>query len=165
MIIVADKLSEIALRERDVTSADLFGRSAFNRYYYASYLLTRSLLTEFDSTWARTPHSNIPSLLRDTIRKRLRTALLNQAGKLISWRDAKEMRAELNAAVEDLASVLTVAYLVRCIADYEPDIKASRNGPALELCNHTIHEASGWPRRAIAHTRTIRRIWRTLAIS
>jgi len=42
-----------ALAERAVTAqvldeADVFGRSAFNRYYYATYLITRALLRELN---------------------------------------------------------------------------------------------------------------------
>lgn len=75
------------------------------------------------------------------------------------------MAAELNVAIQDLASLLSIAYLIRCVADYEPAVKAQKVGATMELQNHTLHEASGWPKRASVHTKTIRKIWRTLAIS
>jgi hypothetical protein len=60
MIVVAKRLSEIALNEVSETDADAFGRSAFNRYYYASYLITRDMLRQLDPSWTRTGHSKIP---------------------------------------------------------------------------------------------------------
>ncbi len=165
MKIVADHLvAESASRSIEAES-DLFGRSAFNRFYYASYLETRTLLGELDASWARTPHKNIPPLLKDTVQTAVKAELRKQNGKLISPHEAKTMAKELNVAINDLASLLTVAYLIRCVADYEPTIKTKKNGSTLELQNHTLHEASGWPQRAAAHTKTIRKIWRTLAIT
>ena len=162
---VGDHLATEATTRGAADECDLFGRSAFNRYYYASYLETRNLLGELDVSWLGTPHKNIPPLLTETVKKAVKAELRNQAGKLISTHEAKTMAAELNVAIHDLASLLTVAYLIRCVADYEPDVKTKMNGPTLELQNHTLHEASGWPKRAVAHTKTIRKIWRTLAIT
>ena len=158
---VADKLYQIALEDFDILHFDRFGRSAFNRYYYAAYLETRTLLAELDSSWARTSHANVPPLLR-AIKKQYADELKKQSGKLISTHDAKIMRADLNLATEELASLLATAYEIRGLADYEPDIKITRNGSILELQKHTIHEASSWPRRTSIHTKTIRKIWNAL---
>ena len=37
MQIVGDELQRLALAERDPINFDLLGRSAFNRYYYATF--------------------------------------------------------------------------------------------------------------------------------
>lgn len=44
---VADHLSQIA-KSRHADEADAFGRTAFNRYYYAAFLSTRELLMQIE---------------------------------------------------------------------------------------------------------------------
>ena len=41
---VGSELERLALINTDPNSADLLGRSAFNRYYYAAFLITRETL-------------------------------------------------------------------------------------------------------------------------
>jgi hypothetical protein len=164
MIVVANKLSELAL-QRNNTDFDVFGRSAFNRYYYASYLITREMLGQLEPAWARTPHKGIPDLLNQTIAKKIRNAAQQQSGKLISMHDAKQIRIDANVSVGDLATLLTSAYTVRCIADYDPDQRIHIANSSFTLFSHTNHEASQWPKRATIHSKTILRIWRNLAIT
>src|ERR1051325_902919 len=113
MIVVAQRLSDIALNERDPIHFDLFGRSAFNRFYYASYLITRDMLWRCDPTWAWTPHQEIPNLLKDCILKRIRKPIRNQSGKLISRHEGKLMAHGATAAIVPLAGLLASAYTVR----------------------------------------------------
>lgn len=164
MIVVANKLSEIALEGNNAHS-DVFGRSAFNRYYYASYLIARGMLGQLDQKWARTSHKAIPDLLKQTVARKIRNAVQQQSGKLITMRKAKQMRIDANNAVGALASLLTSAYAVRCIADYDPNHRIQIENSTFSLFSHSNHEASGWPKRAEIHCKTILRIWGSLAIS
>ena len=52
MKIVGEKLERWALEQKAVDEKDLFGRSAFNRYYYAVFLLTREMLGKEQCTRA-----------------------------------------------------------------------------------------------------------------
>jgi hypothetical protein len=91
---VADHLSKAA-RNAGGGEADAFGRSAFNRYYYAAFLSTRELLATIERSWKGVPHSNIPDLLENDLRtrfqremKRLQDKHLISEGKAAcSWRD------------------------------------------------------------------------------
>ena len=67
---VADHLSKAA-RTTVGGEADAFGRSAFNRYYYAAFLSTRELLSMIERSWSGVPHSNIPALLENDLRATL----------------------------------------------------------------------------------------------
>ena len=58
MKIVGEQLESWALDRKVETERDLFGRSAFNRYYYAVFLLTREMLGEFKASWKKTMHAN-----------------------------------------------------------------------------------------------------------
>ena len=165
MIVVAEKLSEIALNERDQDNFDLFGRSAFNRFYYASYLITRDMLGQCNPVWAKTSHKEIPNLLNDCVAKRIKEAIRNQAGKLISHHDGKLMAQEATAAIVPLAQLLTSAYAVRCVADYEPGQRIQPAQKSFELIGHSNHAANAWPKRTTTYTRTILKIWKRLGLS
>jgi hypothetical protein len=133
MIVVAERLSAIALAEPVEDHADLYGRSAFNRYYYASYLITRDMLRQLDRSWTRTGHSNIPSLLTETVIKKAREELRRQQklGGLGSGESAS-MRHDAHTAATKLPDLLKHASEVRRIADYEteqvPDHSPRLNG-------------------------------------
>ncbi len=70
MQIVGDELQRLALAERDPINFDLLGRSAFNRYYYATFLTTRKTLAMMQSNWKGTPHAEIPNLLKTNLKKK-----------------------------------------------------------------------------------------------
>lgn len=76
MKIVGEKLSDWAVAEKDDGHVDLFGRSAFNRYYYSTFLITRELLRSLDPKWGTAAHKNIPEILRDSLKKKLSTSWL-----------------------------------------------------------------------------------------
>lgn len=58
---VGSELERLALSDADPNNADLLGRSAFNRYYYAAFLITRETLGYMQPNWKGTQHANIQS--------------------------------------------------------------------------------------------------------
>ena len=166
MEVVAERLEKIAIEERDENHEDSFGRSAFNRYYYASYLITRDMLRKLNPLWTRTGHSKIPSLLRDTIIKKIDVELRRQQ-KLggLGLTNSKSTLNQARKAAEELSNLLKDAYEVRCVADYEPEQKIFRDGAVLKLGEQTIGTARNWPHRASIHTKTLIKIWRGLGLS
>jgi hypothetical protein len=166
MIVVAERLSEIALAEPIEEHADSFGRSAFNRYYYASYLIIRDMLRQLDRSWTRTGHSEIPKLLAGEVIKRVRNELHRQEkARLLGSGKAKSILKEANTATAELSNLLKNAYVVRCVADYEPEEKIFCDGRVIKLGEHTIGAARNWPSRASIHTKTLIKIWRQLGLS
>ena len=166
MIVVAERLSEIALAEPVEEYADSYGRSAFNRYYYATYLIARDMLRQLNPSWTRTGHSEIPNLLTGavitTVRKELRRQ--HKLGGLGAGESAS-MGRDANTSVADLSNLLKIAYEVRRVADYEPEQRILRNGRVIKLGEQTIEAARNWPRRASAYTKSLIKIWRQLALS
>lgn len=145
--IVAKHLSDTA-RIKAGEEADAFGRTAFNRYYYAAFLSTRELLLQIDSSWAHAPHRNIPDLLERDLVKRLRTALKAlQAKGLVTEGKAKRLINQTHAAGGDMASILRIAYKVRITADYIPEEKVHFEPGTFRLATHTESEAREWLRR------------------
>lgn len=142
--LVADHLSHTA-KAKLADEADAFGRTAFNRYYYAAYLSTRDLLIQIDRSWARSAHGNIPEILETDLIKRLRAVLKPlQAKGLVAEGKAKSLISQAGAAGGEMASILRMAYKVRVAADYMPDEKVVFESATFRLASHTESEAKQW---------------------
>ena len=64
---VALELQRTAINRRgQIDDFDQFGRSAFNRYYYAVFLIVRDLMLEFNPRWSGS-HASIPGMLRASV--------------------------------------------------------------------------------------------------
>jgi len=144
---VAEHLS---LQARALTGddADAFGRSAFNRYYYATYLSVRELLASLDSSWETQPHSAIPNLLETTVMRLVRDQAkrMSKSG-LLTEAKQHSLAKQAGRASSDIASVLRVAYGVRVVADYRPDQRVGFQHAEFRLAEHSQTEARKWKMR------------------
>jgi|SRR5580658_224368 hypothetical protein len=142
----------------DSRDFDLFGRSSFNRYYYAVYLEVRSMLGGLNSTWATVAHKSIPDLLTGQVLARIRQ-LKARATRLRDNR-ATDICRRGAASARELATLMKGANAVRVAADYHPEIAVvldDRGRFQLNLMSVTI--AHEWTERAREHGRRIRRAW------
>ncbi|HVC59305.1 MAG TPA: hypothetical protein VND19_02930 [Acetobacteraceae bacterium] len=137
---------------------DLFGRSSFNRYYYAVYLHVRSLLGDLNGTWATAQHASIPELLTGQVlvkikRQRLRAVRLGDNETVqICHRAASSANA--------LANLMREAYAVRVAADYHPDIPVVPDKrDRFRLNQVSVTTAHNWLARARQHGQAIERAW------
>ena len=158
MKIVGDQLAAWALAQTEDHKKDLFGRSAFNRYYYAAFLSTRQMLGEFKTEWERTAHRNIPDLLKGKLKKKLTSAID------LSRPEGIKVRDEHNSSVTALAVLLEQAYQVRISADYEPEVRIQQTNQAISLSGHTLTSAEEWPGRAASYCEAIRRAWKVAGL-
>lgn len=140
--------------------ADAFGRSAFNRHYYATFLTVRELLVTIDIAWAKTPHAEIPDRVEKNLVARIKEATKRQirSGALVAGRGGAIVGQSISAATE-IASVLKSAYTVRVAADYEPSHKVVFGAAGFELDSCSIGEACSW------YGRVEREKWKLIAIS
>jgi uncharacterized protein (UPF0332 family) len=166
MQIVADELAERARIEPNDENADAFGRSAFNRYYYAAFLIVREMLRTTDPEWAKTGHKSIPELLNGKLADKVRReiAKLSRAG-IKSLPDASALRRQLNEAVSALSSLLSEGYRLRKVADYQPEVKVKRNSATITLENGSLDSARSWPKNANIYSKQILKVWKQLGIS
>lgn len=124
--------------------ADAFGRSAFNRYYYAAYLSVRDLLKQINPKW-KAQHSGIPDLLEDAVINLIRKEAAKQMkSSLISRSDKSRMTSQAATAASELANVLRTAYAVRVTSDYEPEQLLIFDKGTFSLLNRTEGEARSW---------------------
>jgi len=143
---VAEEMARIALAARTASKADVFGRSAFNRYYYAAFLIVRQMLASMDPKWAGWAHSNIPEQLQGVVLRRVKGAVRKQVQEgLLLQGEGRRLQSQAANAVSRLADLLSHSYSVRCKADYAPEETAEREGAELRLAACTLTAARKWP--------------------
>lgn len=161
MEVVAGFLTTTALSRSAGEGNDLFGRSAFNRYYYASFLVVRESLAEMNDAWKGLKHKAYPEVLTGQVVNRLKS------GKraAIRARDRELVRlcsAAIDAA-KDLASVMQEGYAIRVVADYEPRSKVSFSGSAdFSLNSISVAQAKKWAPKSKVLVGRISLAWRQL---
>jgi len=151
LLSVAEHLAQQAkLRPPDI--ADAYGRTAFNRYYYAAFLSTRELLIHVERSWSQPRHNNIPTLLKKTLVERLRTDVnrLRTKGVFTDGKAKSVLNKAISSATE-MASILETAYIARVTADYEPEQKVVFEASTFRLATYTEAEARHWPTRINRH--------------
>lgn len=144
--------------------ADAFGRSAFNRYYYAAYLEVRDLLIRFDPGWD-VSHSDAPTLVEKTLVEMIRRELKRQQkSSVISHTESQRISSGVALAGSAIAEVLRVAYKVRVISDYRPEEHVSFDDATFHLDSHTEGEARAWLSVVEAHKGRILRFGKELGL-
>ena len=71
----------------------------------------------------------------------------------------------LNGATSELSNLLTEAYDLRVVADYEPEVPISIDNKVLLLRNYKLNTAREWPGKASACCKTIRKVWRDAGLA
>ena len=163
MKIVGERLESWALDLNESHEKDLFGRSAFNRYYYSVFLLTREMLGDFDARWKGTQHACIPKLLRGKVKEKVKNRL--RRDRRMSKSKKSQILDQHGISLRDLASLLEEAYQVRIIADYEPEISIQQDKNVIWLYNCKLTTAKGWPNRASAYCKAIRKVWEDVGLA
>jgi len=165
MQIVGDKLAEIARSSSNKVEIDLFGRSAFNRYYYSAFLTVRTALRRIDSKWETPNHSDVPAMLKGKVLKKLKDEIKKSVDKhLIHAGEGNRMCVTGNSAINALNIMLIEAREVRRIADYDPEISLGDTGGSLKLGGTKLSAAAYWESQAEIHVRTLLRIYEDLGI-
>ena len=166
MQIVAETLEGLAIKDKDASHSDLYGRSAFNRYYYASFLITRETISEMKSNWKGTAHAEIPNLLVKGLRKPAAAAIRTQVkAGLIDHGDKSRILGELNSTGQELAQLLREAYDARIAADYEPELKIHKDGDIITLKSYSLSSAKNWPRRTRQLCSRLLRSWKEIGLA
>lgn len=165
MRIVGDKLENWANKAKSTDEKNLFGRSAFNRYYYSAYLITREMLGEFDEGWKYMSHKSIPGLLTGKVRDKAKRQIKNAFNsKLISYGECSRMQTSINEATSNLANLLKLAYDIRCVADYQPEKVIVINKKSLSLENYKLSSAPSWTNQVNRDCGVIKKLWKDLGI-
>jgi hypothetical protein len=157
---VGEHLRVHSVKQTDSNLMDLFGRSAFNRFYYAAFLITRDMLGDLDPKWKKLKHSTLPVILEKSLKPIvLRRVNKNvQSGIMSEGEKSKQLRI-LKVATGELSNLLKEAYALRCIADYQPELRVSRNRDVLTLEDKKLTTAKTWPDKSSACCKSIRKVF------
>lgn len=163
MQVVGERLSEIAMSIRGTSPDDcLFARSAFNRYYYATFLASRQLLADTIGTKGL-PHKTLPEYLIGTFAKTIKRQIeVEFKSGVLSNTDRARMLGSLKHNTALLQNLLVTAYGVRVLADYAPETPVEIEQNTYSLGAATLSAASNWASRAQMHCKNLHKIWRDL---
>lgn len=161
MEIVGQHLQAHALTLVAGQDRDYFGRSAFNRFYYATFLSVRAELNALLPGWPNN-HASIPDYLQGAVCKEFK------AGRMRAQRAGDTELANLclraRSAALDLASLMRESYGVRVTADYNPDIPVAFGSEDFKLSTIPVNQAKAWPHKARAFALTISNAWKQLNV-
>jgi len=163
MKLVGEQLEKWALSRKISNEKDLFGRSAFNRYYYSAYLVTREMLGEFKDDWKFCSHKSIPDLLEGEVKSKVKREIKKSLKSgLIKIGEYSRIHTNITKATNDLANLLRQAYDIRCVADYEPEKEITMNKKIIYLEHYKLSSAPGWTHQAHTYCNVIKKIWKEL---
>jgi hypothetical protein len=165
MRLVGDHLAVEAKTRGLVDERDLFGRSAFNRYYYSAFLSVRAVLKKIDPSWATPSHQSVPEVLKGEVLKRIKKEIqTSQKAGLLSHSQGLQYYSAASAAANELSNLLVSARETRRVADYEPETKLLDNGQVLKLGKYSLEAAKSWEDRVKAQSGTILKIYAQLGL-
>lgn len=161
MEVVAHFLQLQAIDRAVQSEKDQFGRSSYNRYYYATFLHARDLLTRLDQRWSELPHADYPRVLKGEITKQLKIGR-KSATKSYDAELIKLCSQAINAAA-NLASLMLKSSATRVTADYHPEVPVQfLAGAGFSLNSVDIADAHTWPSQAKIYIKVIEAAWRQL---
>lgn len=158
---VALHLQQEAVKRDEDTGRDLFGRSAYNRYYYATYLTVRALISMLNAQWKNLPHSDYPSLLEGKLLEEIKRG--KKRAQKLSDGQTIQICQQAQHAAHCLADVMKKGNAARVIADYHPDVAVNFiSGGRFALNGVDISDAHQWPSRASAWSDSIKMAWQQI---
>lgn len=138
---------------------DAFARSAYNRYYYSSFLIIRALFSQMNPSWSRTAHKNYPTTLKGEISKRLKQAY-SRADKINDHQAIKDIRTA-QRAIPHLCKIIEEAYNIRVVADYNPEVQVCfSDDNKFSLSSINIDIAYKWKDNVQTLSATILAAWK-----
>lgn len=163
--IVGARLHSIACGATAVDEIDSFGRSAFNRYYYAAFLIVRQALGDMRPDWATPRHKDIPRLLDSTVVGVItrRVSAVRRAGAVPPNIVATWQHNAIDAA-RQLSRLFEEARAIREVADYHPEKKIESLNGAIALASCKVSRAHHWPTDARMFSKALLEVWGDLGL-
>lgn len=161
MEIVGQYLQAQALQLVEQRERDYFGRSAFNRFYYATFL---SVKAELDSVLPGFPrgHASIPDYLQGAVCKELKNGC--RRAQRAGDSELAQLCLRAQSAALDLAELMRKSYGVRVTADYNLNIPVAFGSGDFQLSTVSVNYAKTWPHKARAFALTIASAWKQINV-
>lgn len=154
---------QIEALKRSDRERDIFARSAYNRYYYSLFLMSREMLISLYPEKDALPHKSYPGILTGQLVKLLKSEK-KKAVKNEDYRLINAIESAISAA-NNFANLIESAYAVRVVADYKPDIKVNFSGEdRFDLQGMQITSAHNWLDRAKLWKDSILYAWKQIHV-
>ncbi len=145
MIIVGDHLTEAAFSRTNNSETDLFARSAFNRYYYAVFLIVKEKISVIKPEWGVMSHKHLPKVIKGQVITIIKNDIKRKIKKGVFKPNVGEsIKRTVIHSANELANILENAYRIRVIADYEPKTKVKIINSTLFLGGEKSSDAKRW---------------------
>ena len=162
---VGDKLREWAINENDDHIVNMFGRSAVNRYYYATFISVVCELVIIDDDWKYINHKDIPAKLSNKLNRYIKNNIKRQyKSNSIDYEDKMKYINIINESISSLSSLMKEAYSLRVKADYDFDEKAIKNDGKIIFCKKSLSHMQSWHSRANKDLGRILKVCKKLGI-
>lgn len=166
MKIVGAHLEQQAKKAGCFNDKDLFGRSAFNRFYYAMFLTIREELKTYSYDPSKLRHASVPEAVKNGVVKKITKHIKKLRKKeLLSYSEAMKIESSVKKAGNDLHNLLEYARDIRNTADYHPEEIVKINGHSIELKGCKISEAQNWENDARKLINIISKHYRYVGLS
>ncbi|MBB2804731.1 hypothetical protein [Xanthomonas arboricola] len=163
MEVVAHYLQLAALQWGDAAERDMFGRSSYNRYYYAAFLCVRGVVGGLRPEWTELPHAAYPELLVGKISQSISKG--RQRAQKLQDRELVIQFQRASVAARELAALMRASSATRKVADYNPEVAVNFvHADRFSLNDVDITEAHQWPERARAWAREIEAAWKQMDV-
>ena len=143
---VATSLTKYAnkKKKKNEALAIAYGRTSFNRYYYACYLSARDLVKQL-LPGTKFQHGAAPELIEKNVVQLIKkNSQKQQKNGLINIGEYSRIIKTTHQSAAEIARILKVGYMIRGIADYEPEVIVVFKNDTFSLEKHTESEASSW---------------------
>lgn len=140
--------------------ADLFLRSAYNRYYYSMQSLAVKEVRFWVEPSTQIKHKNLPELFRTKVAKVIKNEVAS-ANRIGDYKFVNLLKAAERAAL-DLSQMIELGYKIRCIADYKLDISVDLSKNSVALGGTNIQQAFEWTEKSSKLIETIKNVRLTL---
>lgn len=158
---VAIHLQQEATRRHDPRHRDVFGRSAFNRYYYATFIPISRALASLKDEWNELPHGSVPEVIRGSVIRALKSGK-QRANRLGDYATVTSCDRAI-AFCHELADIMETGYAVRVTADYHSEVPVDfSSGVDFRLNTVSVSIARQWPSRAAACSEVLTQTWRQI---
>lgn len=147
---VADHLAKQATSIHGRSGANIllagaFGRTAYNRYYYACYLDIRLFVAAINSRWGSLNHSEVPDFLIGAVNNRISQELTKcEKIGLITKGELLSKKSLVHTSLNTMASIMSKAYSIRCTVDYEPEVNIEFDRNTFLIDSVTVASAKDW---------------------
>ncbi|TDM06122.1 MAG: hypothetical protein C4K60_15855 [Ideonella sp. MAG2] len=159
---VAQHLQQEAIKRTDPGQRDEFARSAFNRFYYATFIPLSRSLADMKDQWTELPHKDVPELLRGSLIRELK--LGKKRAEKLGDNDTAGLCARAISNCHEVAAIMETGYAVRVAADYKSEVRIDfSSGADFKLSNVPVSIAKQWPKRVEAYVGSISAAMRQLS--